>query len=180
MSETLDRYSALAAGFDTRVQGTTDWTAAAPCEGWNARDVVAHIVAGHRSAIAGANGQEAAALSSDEDIVAAWSDATAGVKALLADPAKCAATVPGPMGDMTVEQMIGRFMCMDVLVHTWDLARATGQDETLPADAVKQSYSALKPMDAMIRRPGVFGPRIEPPAGADEQTEFLSFLGRVV
>jgi hypothetical protein len=30
----------------------------------------------------------------------------------------------------------------------------------------------------MIRRPGFFGPRLDPPADADVQTEFLYFLGR--
>ena len=33
-------------------------------------------------------------------------------------------------------------------------------------------------MDAMIRQPSVFGPKVEPPNGADVQTEFLCFLGR--
>jgi uncharacterized protein (TIGR03086 family) len=71
-------------------------------------------------------------------------------------------------------------MATDVLVHTWDLARAVGGDERLDEAAVAGAYSGLKPMDAMIRRPGVFGPKVEAPEGADLQTEFLSFLGRQV
>jgi hypothetical protein len=35
-------------------------------------------------------------------------------------------------------------------------------------------------MDAMIRQPNVFGPKLEPPIDADLQTEFLYFLGRRV
>jgi hypothetical protein len=35
-------------------------------------------------------------------------------------------------------------------------------------------------MDAMIRQPGVFGPKIDPAEGDDLQTEFLKFLGRAV
>jgi hypothetical protein len=35
-------------------------------------------------------------------------------------------------------------------------------------------------MDAMIRQPGVFGPKIDTAEGADLQTEFLQFLGRQV
>jgi hypothetical protein len=69
---------------------------------------------------------------------------------------------------------------MDILVHTWDLARAVGGDETLPEDVVVASYSGLKPMDAMIRQPGIFGPKIAPAEGDDIQTEFLKFLGRAV
>ena len=67
---------------------------------------------------------------------------------------------------------------MDVLVHTWDLARTIGADEHLDEDSVRRAYEALKPMDAMIRQPNVFGPKLEPPMDADLQTEFLYFLGR--
>ena len=81
---------------------------------------------------------------------------------------------------MPLEQMVGRIMCSDVLVHTWDLARATGQDETLNAEAVEGTFSGLKPMDAMIRQPGIFGPKLESPEGADLQTQMLCFLGRAV
>ena len=67
---------------------------------------------------------------------------------------------------------------MDVLVHTWDLARAVGAQERLDEDSVRMAYAALQPMDAMIRQPGVFGPKLDAPTGADVQTKFLYFLGR--
>jgi hypothetical protein len=81
---------------------------------------------------------------------------------------------------MPADQMLGRILTTDTLVHTWDLARAVGGDEALAPDLVEGAYSGLKPMDAMIRRPGVFGDKVESAAGADLQTEFLSFLGRAV
>ena len=176
MSETLDRYTSLAVDFDARVHGATDWSATSPCEGWSARDVVAHIIGGHRRLI----GAEPTEVGADEDVVAAWDDATVALKAVLGDDAKAAAAVPTPFGPMPLEQMVGRFVCMDVLVHTWDLARATGQDEQLQADAVAAAYSGLKPMDAMLRGPGIFGPKLESAADADAQTQFLNFLGRTV
>jgi hypothetical protein len=79
---------------------------------------------------------------------------------------------------MAVGDMIGRFVTMDVLVHTWDLARTVGADERLDEESVRMAYEALKPMDAVIRRPNVFAAKIDPPPGADTQTEFLYFLGR--
>jgi hypothetical protein len=81
---------------------------------------------------------------------------------------------------MPTAMFVGRILSSDILVHTWDLARAVGGDEQLDADAVTQAYSGLKPMDAMIRQPGIFGPKVEPAAGAGEQEEFLNFLGRTV
>ncbi len=81
---------------------------------------------------------------------------------------------------MPAGQIIGQFVTMDLLVQTWDLARTVGADEHLDEDPVRLAYETLKPMDAMIRQPNVFGPRLEPPPDADLQTEFLYFLGRRV
>jgi hypothetical protein len=67
---------------------------------------------------------------------------------------------------------------VDVAHDTWDLARATGQDETLDPDAVAKAFEVLAPLDEAIRRPGGFGAKIVPPADADPQMEFLCFCGR--
>lgn len=72
-------------------------------------------------------------------------------------------SMPGPMEPMPAEDMIGRFICNDVLVHTFDLAHAVGGDERLEPAAVEGAYSGLKPLDAMIRHPGVFSPQPRPP-----------------
>jgi uncharacterized protein (TIGR03086 family) len=111
--------------------------------------------------------------------VGSWSAARDGLLAAVST-GDLSASVPTPMGPMPAEQFIGRFTCTDVLVHTWDLARAVGGDETLPADVVAQAYSGLKPLDGMIRNPGFFGPKIDAADGDDPQTEFLKFLGRKV
>jgi hypothetical protein len=79
---------------------------------------------------------------------------------------------------MPAGEIISRFVTMDVLVHTWDLARTIGADEHLDQESVQQAFETLKPMDAMIRMPNVFAAKLEPPPGADVQTEFLYFLGR--
>ena len=66
----------------------------------------------------------------------------------------------------------------DVLIHTWDLARATGLDETLDPDEVQGMADAMEPMDQMLRDSGHFGPRVPVPDDADEQTKLLAFTGR--
>ena len=72
---------------------------------------------------------------------------------------------------------IGQFMTMDVLVHTWDLARTVGADERLDEESVRQAYEALKPLDAMIRQPKVFGPKLEPPPGCGPADRIPLFFG---
>jgi uncharacterized protein (TIGR03086 family) len=178
--EVIDRLNRMVAGFDDRVLNTTAdrWASPAPCEGWTATDVVAHV-SGNLAGIAAAlTGTDAEAFDPD-DPVGCWTSARGRVLAAV-ETADLATEIPGPFGPMPAEQLIGRLVCTDVMVHTWDLARAVGGDERLNQDDVAQAYSGLKPMDAMIRQPGVFGPKIDPAEGDDLQTEFLKFLGRAV
>jgi uncharacterized protein (TIGR03086 family) len=167
-------------GFDAALGSVTNdkWDTQSPCEQWVARDVVAHVVAGHRGVIAGVRGGESTPLGADDDPKKAWEEASRAIDEIAADPEALAKELDGPTGKMPAGEIIGRFVTMDLLVHTWDLARTVGADERLDEDSVRQAYEALKPMDAMIRQPNVFGPKLEPPPGADLQTEFLYFLGR--
>jgi uncharacterized protein (TIGR03086 family) len=180
MTDVQDRYRLVSNGFDAAVRAAAPdkWEAPTPCEQWKARDVVAHVVEGHRAVIAGVRGGEPEHLGADEDARQAWEQASRAIDEISGDAEVLAREIDGPVGKMPVGDIIGRFVAMDLLVHTWDLARAVGADERLDEDSVGLAYEALKPMDAMIRQPNVFGPKLEPPPGADLQTELLYFLGR--
>jgi uncharacterized protein (TIGR03086 family) len=180
MTDVQDRYRQVSNGFDAAVRAVTPdkWEAQSPCKEWRARDVVAHVVEGHRGVITGIKGGDPKRLGADEDPVEAWENASRAIGEITGDPEALAKELDGPTGKMPAGQIIGQFVTMDVLVHTWDLARAVGADERLDEDSVARAYEALKPMDAMIRQPNVFGPKLEPPSDADLQTEFLYFLGR--
>jgi uncharacterized protein (TIGR03086 family) len=180
MSETtVERVTRLVNDFDRRVQAAPPdvWDNPAPCDEWTARDVVAHVLGSMRRMLA--QGGDVAPITDDADIVAEWNETKPAFLAMLGH-ADLTQTVPGPFGPMPMEQMLGRLLANDVLVHTWDLARAVGGDEQLGADDVRHAFAGLQPMDAMIRQPGVFGPKVESAADADEQTQFLNFLGRTV
>ena len=85
----------------------------------------------------------------------------------------------GQLGTMTLEEAVDRFLCVDLVVHGWDLARASGQDDTIDPIEVEQAGQGVGHIDdSMLRQPGVLGPALEPPAGADAQTRLLAFLGR--
>jgi uncharacterized protein (TIGR03086 family) len=180
MTDVQETYRQAARGFDAVVESVRadQWQTQSPCEQWNARDVVAHVIAGHRRVIANVKGGESAPLGEAEDPKRAWKEAFVGVDQIAGDSKALAIEIDGPTGKMPLGEIIGRFVSMDILVHTWDLARAVGADERLEEDSVQRAYDALKPMDALIRQPSVFGPKLEPPRGADLQTEFLYFLGR--
>jgi uncharacterized protein (TIGR03086 family) len=180
MAQVQDGYRLVASGFDQAVAavGPDQWGAPSPCDQWTARDIVAHVVDGHRSVIAGVRGEDPQPLDAGADPGRAWENASRAIGEIAGDPEAVATEVDGPAGRMSAGEIISRFVTMDLLVHTWDLARTVGADEHLDEDSVRRAYEALVPMDAMIRQPGFFGARLEPPVGADLQTEFLYFLGR--
>jgi uncharacterized protein (TIGR03086 family) len=180
VSEATDRYQLVASGFDQRVKAVPAdrWEAQAPSEEWTARDVVAHVVRNHRSMVAAATGGEAQEMTADEDPGQAWAGAYEDMQTLSRDPDLLSKPVNGPGGPVPLEQALGSLVAMDTHIHTWDLARAVGGDERLDPDVVRFSWELLQPMDAILRRPGVFGPKLDPPADADEQTKLLYFLGR--
>jgi len=130
--------------------------------------------------LAGLEGTEAEPVPADADLDAAWTDARAGVLAALRDPGRAGRSVGGRFGARSFEQLTGRMLSSDTLVHTWDLSRATGQDEHLDPDGVQTTLDWITPMADQIRVPGGFGPALDPPSGADAQTRLLCFLGRRV
>ena len=182
MSDNTDRYERVSAEFTARVQGcpTDRWSSPSPCEGWSALDVAVHVVETHRRVLAGLEGGEAVPVPPDADLATAWGDARRAVQAALADPAQAGQAVGGPFGPMSFEQLVGRMLCSDTLVHTWDLSRATGQGEQLDPAAVQVTVEWITPLDERIRVSGGFGPKVDPPPGADAQTTLLCFLGRRV
>jgi len=63
-------------------------------------------------------------------------------------------------------------------MHTWDLSRATGQDDRLDPDFCAQLLGGMEQMEQAIRSSGQYGARVEVPADADTQTRMLGFIGR--
>jgi len=114
----------------------------------------------------------------DDDPAAAWAAVRDALQAALDDPEVAALEADGPMGRRSLEDMAAMIVVADVLVHTWDLARATGQDEALDPDEVAGMLAGMEPMDEAIRGSGQFGPRVPVPDDADTQTKLIAFTGR--
>ena len=167
------RYRRVAAQFDARVRAMPDegWDSPAPCEGWVARDVVAHLVEWVPFVI-GRGGVEFPVLDATTDPVGAWTAFDATLQAALDDPEVAGRRFDaGPPGEMTVEAAISMLVVGDVLIHTWDLARAGGLDDTLPADLVTEMLIGMEPLDDMLRASGHYGPRVIVADDADDQTK---------
>jgi len=177
--EVADRYTAIAEGLDARVAGCTTaaWGVSTPCPEWTVRDILEHVVGVHRSVLALLD-DPAADPEAGEDAAAAWKTVTAAVRQALRDPGRATRIVSPRFGDMPFEDLVSRMVCSDTLVHTWDLARATGQDETLDAQKCTVMLEGMLPMDEMLRQSGQYGPRVDVPDDADPTTKLMAFVGR--
>lgn len=180
LATTADIYRTRAAALTAKIERVPDgaWENQSPCDDWTARDVVAHLVT-TAGMFFGFIGQEPpAGPSVADDPVRAWQAARDGMQAALDDPSTATREYDGMFGRTTFEQSVGRFICADLVVHNWDLSRATGQDDALDPDAVREIHAEMLPFGDALRSPGAFGPELEAPAGADDQTKLLCFLGR--
>ena len=70
------------------------------------------------------------------------------------------------------------FILGDVLVHTWDLATATGQSVVLDRDEVHRMRLGIEPITDMLSKSGHSGAPTPVAADADEQTRLIALTGR--
>ncbi|MDQ6675153.1 MAG: hypothetical protein M3069_31195 [Chloroflexota bacterium] len=67
---------------------------------------------------------------------------------------------------------------LDTFIHGRDIARATGQGDTLDPGLVLMVYEIVKPHEEQLRAGGAFGQRGDVAEDADIQTNLLAMLGR--
>ena len=82
------------------------------------------------------------------------------------------------IGHHTVASAVDMVFLGDVLVHTWDLARATGQDESIDAEIAAEMLAGMEPIEQLLRDSQQYGPRVEVPDDADVVTRLIAFTGR--
>ena len=187
MNEIADRYRRRADRFEQLVVDTPAdrWDAPSPCAEWSARDVVGHVVDMHGVMFRPLDRRLSPAPSVADDPVAAFRAARADVEALLDDPATATRECDTPMGRMAVEQHVDGVPSADLVIHGWDLARATGQDDTIDPDEVARMWPDAQGIGEEMRTPDffgpgivVFGPEVAVPDDAPLQDRLLGLLGR--
>jgi uncharacterized protein (TIGR03086 family) len=176
MSEIAQRYARLSDAFAAKLAAVPQerWSSPSPCPEWTARDLARHVVE-TQGMFLGFVGRQAGDLPSvDEDPLGAWNAVRAGVQAELEDPERAATTFEGLGGTTKFEDAVDRFLNVDLVVHGWDLARATGLDDGIAPDDLAHVRRQAESFGDGMRSPGAFGPALEPPPGADEQTQLLA------
>ena len=173
-----------AAGFSAKVAGIGDdqWTSPTPNAAWDVRALVAHVADEQLWApplLAGRTieevGDEIPADPLGDSPAASVDDACAGMVAALTD-LDLDAEVHLSFGEVPAQEYLMQLFA-DHLVHGWDLARATGQDERLDPELVQACATWFADRESLYREGGVIGPAV---AGdhPDEQSQLLARFGR--
>jgi uncharacterized protein (TIGR03086 family) len=165
--------------------GPGQWSAPTPCSEYDVRALVTHIVSGNLWAaelMAGRTIEEVGdALDGDvlgDEPVTAYRASAESAAAAFEQPGAMEAPAAVSYGPVPGRVYAGhRFL--DVLVHGWDVAVATGQDAALDPELVEACWEVAAPQADMLRGSGMFGesaPAV--PHDADLQTRLLALLGR--
>lgn len=190
---TYDSAMNLIEMFDRATAWTADKVAGAssqldtqtPCSEWTVRRLIDHLLAGQAMFAAGPAGGTIAPpegpppeLVSD-DPASQYHQARKATIDAYAPPGVMEGTVKGSGGDVPAVVVLGIAFC-DQLVHGWDLARATGQDATMPADLAALGRQLLDGRIAEESRgPGKnFGPALTVADDASDQDKLLAYCGR--
>jgi uncharacterized protein (TIGR03086 family) len=166
--------------------GKEQATLPTPCRAWDVRALVDHVI--HdlgQFAVAATGGRpdwRAAAPSVDGDWGGAFRDGARVLLAAWRRASDLSGTIQLPIGEVpatfVVNQQIAEFA-----VHSWDLARATGQvvelDPEIGEAALAWARTALRPEFRGDEDSGkAFGPEVPAPAGAPVYDRLAAFFGR--
>lgn len=164
--------------------GDRQWHLPTPNTEWDVRALVEHVVGGTvwvaplmaGETIAGIGDRYEGDLVGD-DPKGAFRRAASEAMAAVEEPGAIDRTVdlsrgPTPAADYILER-IG-----DAGMHTWDLARALGIDESLHPDVVAYGRRLLAVVGDEWRSYGALGPVVPTPPGAGEQDLFIAESGR--
>jgi uncharacterized protein (TIGR03086 family) len=174
MTETADRYRRRADAFEALIDGTPSecWSSPSPCEGWSARDVVAHVVDYSGQVL-----RKQAGLS-DVPVFAEFDDPAAAFRSMRG-------IIEGVLDDPQTPPKVATYvewsLSFDLPQHGWDLAVATGQDATIDPGEVELLWGSIngdpKAWDWQ-RASGWYGTPVAVPEDAPLQDRVLGLIGR--
>jgi uncharacterized protein (TIGR03086 family) len=144
-----------------------------PCDDWVVRDLMSHMLETQHYFVASAKGQKVSPPS-PTPTTALSDDPVVDFEHARADTLRT-------FGEAGVIEKTGPSLGIafsDQLLHGWDLARATSQDETMPDGLAEAAYEVIHGRFTDEQRQGIFKPEIAAGAGASAQEKLLAYTGR--
>jgi uncharacterized protein (TIGR03086 family) len=170
----LDLYGRAADWTNEKVAGAaTDLDARTPCDAWDVRTLLNHMLDTQRYFLSTALGVDAPPPAPipppvlSDDPVDDFARSRTEMLAAFGEPGVIGKTGPS-LGVAFSDQ----------LLHGWDLAEATGQDSAMPAGLAEAAYETIHGRFTDEQRRGVFKPAIEVPDDASSQDRLLAYTGR--
>ena len=172
-TDLLDLYGQASQWTADKVASARDLDAATPCDDWQVRDLLNHMLDTQRYFLGAARGEDVSPPGPTPPSL--LSDDPAG------DFEQGRAEFLETFGQEGVIEKTGPSLGIafaDQLLHGWDLARATDQDATMPDGLAEAAYECIHGKFTEEQRKGVFKPEI--PAGDDAtpQQRLLAYTGR--
>jgi len=186
MTELIVLFRRATDGFGRHVHsiGTEQWHDPTPCTDWDVRMLVNHVTVEQlwvaplvaRSTVDEVGGR----FDGDqlgEDPTGAWDASVNASRAAFGASGALEATVLLSSGEKATAEYCWE-MTTDALIHSWDLARGIGADETLDAELVELVYERTLPVAEHLHETGLFAPPVPVPGDATVQTRLLALFGR--
>lgn len=169
-----ERHCRRAAAFGLLVEHVEDWSAPAPVPGWTAQDVVMHLVTWPAALLASVGIDLPPVDSSPEK---AWPAHAARLQALF-DESPDLIVSGTPMGPQPVAALLDQIYTADVFLHSWDLARASGQQPPLDEETCAAMLAGMAPIEGMLRDSGQYGPAVPVAPDRSAMDRLIGFIGR--
>lgn len=186
MTELSVLFQRAADGFAKHVHAITDsqWHDETPCDEWDVRMLVNHVTVEQLWVPPLAEGANVADIGDRFDgdqlganPIAAWDAALLASSNAFGAPGALAGTVMLSSGERPTSEYCWE-MTTDALIHSWDLARGIGGDETLDAELVELVYERTLPYAEHLQETGMFAPPVPVPDDAPLPTKLLALFGR--
>ncbi|NLU83758.1 TIGR03086 family metal-binding protein [Rhodococcus sp. HNM0569] len=167
--------------FSRRVAAIGDWNAATPDTEWTVTDLVRHAIEEQQWVPPLLAGRTVADADADiaplhGDMREEWQRYARAASDAWAATAPDA-TVHLSFGDFRADYYL-RQQTSDLTIHAWDLARATGTDDTLDATLVQAVWEDLAPQRDMLAASGLFAAPVDVPESAPVQDRLVALTGR--
>ncbi|HEV7949497.1 MAG TPA: TIGR03086 family metal-binding protein [Glaciihabitans sp.] len=167
--------------FARRLEAISDWSAPTPNTDWNVEALVRHVTGEQQwvpHLLQGKTIDEAkdAIEPLGSDLKGEWRRYSQA-----ATDAWAAADREGSVqlsyDTVTVNDYL-REQVSDVTIHSWDLARAAGADETLDDQLVEAAWTIFEPQKDALAASGLFSPPVPIGEDAPLQLRLLALTGR--
>jgi len=167
--------------FAEHLESVTDWSGATPDVEWDVRQLVTHVIEEQQwvpQLLAGRSIGEARARMDPlgDDLIAEWHRYSAAATAAW-DAVDLSIPVKLSYDTVSAAHYLSE-QVSDVIVHSWDLARAIGADDRLDDALVEAAWTVFEPQRDTLEASGLFASPVPIPAGAPLQSQLLALTGR--